>query len=128
MMFYIFLKEAKEFLLAGSVKDKDLVHQNLYPIEFLNTLTSKTPFHKLIFKVIISIILLKNISPIEESYNTRLIVKKFQQHVIDAEIEVCKWNLKPRNPNYLEPRSRFGLANFFQNLPGLDPAWHMIFR
>uniref|UniRef100_U9U7H6 Uncharacterized protein n=1 Tax=Rhizophagus irregularis (strain DAOM 181602 / DAOM 197198 / MUCL 43194) TaxID=747089 RepID=U9U7H6_RHIID len=61
-MFYIFLKEAKEFLLAGSVKDKDLVHQNLYPIEFLNTLT-------------------------KESYNTKLIVKKFQQHIIDAEIE-----------------------------------------
>ncbi|CAB4426499.1 unnamed protein product [Rhizophagus irregularis] len=39
MMFYIFPKEAKEFLLAGSVKDKDLVHQNLYSIEFLNTLT-----------------------------------------------------------------------------------------
>ncbi|PKC63141.1 hypothetical protein RhiirA1_464161 [Rhizophagus irregularis] len=73
------LTKAKEFLLAGSVKDKDLVHQNLYPIEFLNTLTSKTPFHKLIFKVIISIILLKNINPIEEPYNTRLIVKKFQQ-------------------------------------------------
>ncbi|PKK62683.1 hypothetical protein RhiirC2_790004 [Rhizophagus irregularis] len=54
MMFYIFPKEAKEFLLAGSVKDKDLVHQNLYPIEFLNTLT-------------------------KEPYNTRLIVKKFQQ-------------------------------------------------
>ncbi|CAB4468053.1 ATP-dependent DNA helicase PIF1-like [Rhizophagus irregularis DAOM 181602=DAOM 197198] len=113
MMFYIFPKEAKEFLLAGSVKDKDLVHQNLYPIEFLTTLTSKTLFHKLIFKVIISIILLKNISPIEESYyNTRLIVKKFQQHVIDAEIKVCKWNPEPRNPNWLRSESRFRLTNF----------------
>uniref|UniRef100_U9UDF2 Uncharacterized protein n=1 Tax=Rhizophagus irregularis (strain DAOM 181602 / DAOM 197198 / MUCL 43194) TaxID=747089 RepID=U9UDF2_RHIID len=51
MIFNIFSEEVKEFLLAGSVKDKDLVHQNLYPIEFLTTLTSKTLFHKLIFKI-----------------------------------------------------------------------------
>ncbi|PKB96712.1 hypothetical protein RhiirA5_434380, partial [Rhizophagus irregularis] len=67
---------AKEFLLADSVKDKDLVYQNLYPIEFLNT-TSKTSSYKLIVKVNIPIILLRNISPIKESYNIKLIVKKF---------------------------------------------------
>ncbi len=35
----IFPGQVQEFLLADSVEDKDLVYQNLYPIEFLNTLT-----------------------------------------------------------------------------------------
>ena len=40
----IFSGEAQEFLSADSVEDKDFVHQNLYPVEFLNTLTpSGTP-------------------------------------------------------------------------------------
>ena len=73
---------------ADSVEDKELFHQNLYPIEFLNTLTpSGTPPHKLVLKVGAPIILLRNISPIEGLCNgTRLIVRGFQRHVIDAEI------------------------------------------
>ncbi len=84
----IFPGQAQEFLSANSVEDKDLVHQNLYPVEFLNTLTpSGTPPHRLILKIGIPIMLLRNISLIEGLCNsTRLIVKGFQQHVIDAEI------------------------------------------
>src|SRR6266511_6267769 len=84
----IFPGQAQEFLSADSVEDKDLVHQNLYPVEFLNTLTpSGTPPHRLILKIGVPIMLLRNISPIEGLCNgTRLIVKGFQQHVIDAEI------------------------------------------
>ncbi|GBB98631.1 hypothetical protein RclHR1_32800002 [Rhizophagus clarus] len=83
-----FSGQAQEFLSADSVEDEDSVHQNLYPIEFLKTLTpSGTPPHKLILKVDAPIMLLRNISPIEGLCNgTRLIVKRFQQHVIDAEI------------------------------------------
>lgn len=79
---------AHEFLSADSVEDKDFVHQNLYPIEFLNTLTpSGTPPHKLILKVGVPIILLRNLNPAEGLCNgTRLIVKGLQKSVIDAEI------------------------------------------
>jgi hypothetical protein len=84
----IFPGQAQEFLSADSVEDKDFVHQNLYPVEFLNTLTpSGTPPHRLVLKVGVPIILLRNISPIEGLCNgTRLIVRGFQRHVIDAEI------------------------------------------
>ena len=77
-----------EFLSADSVEDKDSVHQNLYPVEFLNTLTpSGTPPHKLILKIGVPIMLLRNLNPTEGLCNgTRLIVKGFQRHVIDAEI------------------------------------------
>ena len=62
----IFPGQAQEFLSADSVEDQDFVHQNLYPVEFLNTLTpSGTPPHKLILKVGVPIILLRNISPIK---------------------------------------------------------------
>jgi len=84
----IFPGEAQEFLSADSVEDEDFVHQNLYPIEFLNTLTpSGTPPHKLVLKIGAPIILLRNINPTEGLCNgTRLIIRRFQQHVIDAEI------------------------------------------
>ena len=84
----IFPGEAQEFLSADSIEDKDSVHQNLYPIEFLNILTpSGAPLHKLILKIGVPIMLLRNISPTEGLCNgTRLIVKTFSQHVIDAEI------------------------------------------
>jgi len=76
------------FLSADSVEDRDSVHQNLYPVEFLNTLTpSGTPPHRLVLKVGAPIILLRNLSPAEGLCNgTRLIVRGLQQHVIDAEI------------------------------------------
>ena len=84
----IFPGNAQEFLSADSVEDENLVHQNLYPIEFLNTLTpSGTPPHKLVLKIGAPIILLRNINPTEGLCNgTRLIIRRFQQHVIDAEI------------------------------------------
>ncbi len=84
----MFPGEAQEFLSADSVEDKDLVHQNLYSMEFLNTLTpSGIPPHKLILKVGAPIMLLRNINPAEGLCNgTRLIVKQLQRSVIDAEI------------------------------------------
>jgi len=84
----IFPEEIKEFLSADSVEDKDQVHLDLYPVEFLNTLTpSGTPPHKLRLKKGVSILLLRNLSPVKGLCNgTRLIVKDFNNHVIDAEI------------------------------------------
>ena len=81
-------EEIHEFLSADSVEDKETVDQSLYPIEFLNTLTpSGMPPHKLILKKEASVILLRNLSPSEGLCNgTRLIIKGFQQHLIDAEI------------------------------------------
>ncbi|PKC53876.1 hypothetical protein RhiirA1_478401 [Rhizophagus irregularis] len=89
--------KAKEFLSADSIKNEDLDHQNLYPKHFN-----------------------KNINPIKESYNTRLIIKKFQQHVINAEIEIFKQNPKSRNPNYPNPDPDF--CNSGQNLLNSDPT------
>ncbi len=76
----IFPGQAQEFLSADSVEDKDLVYQNLYPVEFLNTLTSSgIPPHRLILKIGVPIMLLRNISPTEGLCNgIRLIVKGFQ--------------------------------------------------
>src|SRR6266542_1706188 len=84
----IFPGEAKEFLSADSVEDKDEVHLGLYLIEFLNTLTpSGTHPHRLILKKGVPIILLRNLSPTEGLCNgTRLITREFNKHVIDAEI------------------------------------------
>src|SRR6266540_596046 len=84
----IFPGEAKEFLSADSVEDKDEVHLGLYLIEFLNTLIpSGTPPHRLILKKGVPIILLRNLSTTEGLCNgIRLIVRKFNKHVIDAEI------------------------------------------
>jgi len=48
---------------------------------------SGTPPHRLILKKEVPIILLRNLSPIEGLCNgTRLIVREFNKHVIDAEI------------------------------------------
>ena len=68
------------FLSADSVEDRGLVHQNLYPVEFLNTLTpSGISPYRLVLKVGTPIILLRNISPAEELCNgTRLIIKGLQ--------------------------------------------------
>ncbi|KAK9050793.1 hypothetical protein SSX86_030238 [Deinandra increscens subsp. villosa] len=63
---------------------------NLYPVEFLNTLNvSGLPPHRLRLKVGCPIILLRNIDPSHGLCNgTRLICKGFQRNVIDAEIAV----------------------------------------
>ena len=84
----MFPGDAQEFLSADSVDDKDSVHQNLYPVEFLNTLTpSGTPPHKLILKFSIPIMLLRNLSSTKGFCNgTRLIVRDLKQHIIEAEI------------------------------------------
>jgi ATP-dependent DNA helicase PIF1 len=84
----IFPGEAQEFLSADSVEDKDSVCENLYSVEFLNTLTpSGTPLHKLVLKIGVPIMLLRNISPSDGLCNgTRLIVRRLSRHIIDAEI------------------------------------------
>lgn len=76
------------YLSADSVEDNNLVNQNLYSSKFLNTLTpSGMPPHKLILKVGVPIILLRNINPTEGLCNgTRLIIRRLQSYVIDAEI------------------------------------------
>ena len=68
------------FLSADSVEDRDSVHLNHYPVEFLNILTpSGTPPHRLVLKVGVPIILLRNLSPVEGLCNgTRLIVRGLQ--------------------------------------------------
>jgi len=80
----MFPGNAQEFLLVDLVKDEDLVHQNLYPIEFLNTLTpSGTPPHKLILKVGTPAMLLRNLSSANGLCNgTRLIIKRIQRHTV----------------------------------------------
>ncbi|KAL4588886.1 hypothetical protein LXL04_001784 [Taraxacum kok-saghyz] len=63
---------------------------NLYPLEFLNSLTvGGLPPHYLRLKVGCPVILLRNIDPSNGLCNgTRLICRAFQQNVIDAEIAV----------------------------------------
>ncbi|XP_024965948.1 uncharacterized protein LOC112506156 [Cynara cardunculus var. scolymus] len=63
---------------------------NIYPMEFLNSLTvSGLPPHYLRLKIGCPIILLRNIDPSNGLCNgSRLICRGFQQNVIDAEIVV----------------------------------------
>ncbi|KAJ0614373.1 putative DNA helicase [Helianthus annuus] len=86
-MIDIFQGEEKVYYSFDEVEDD---HHNLYPIEFLNSLTvSGLPPHKLQLKIGCPIILLRNIDPSHGLCNgTRLICKGFQHNVIDAEIAV----------------------------------------
>jgi ATP-dependent exoDNAse (exonuclease V) alpha subunit len=63
---------------------------NYYPSEFLNTLNpSGLPPHVLKLKVGCPVILLRNIDPATGLCNgTRLVVRRFQRNIIDAEIMV----------------------------------------
>ena len=63
---------------------------NLYPMEFLNSLNvSGLPPHYLRLKIGCPIILLRNIDPLNGLCNgTRLICRGFQRNVLDAEIAV----------------------------------------
>ncbi|RCV33104.1 hypothetical protein SETIT_7G056000v2 [Setaria italica] len=61
---------------------------NYYPLEFLNTLTpTELPLHLLKLKIGCSVILLRNIDPMNGLCNgTRLVVQCFQRNSIDVEI------------------------------------------
>jgi ATP-dependent DNA helicase PIF1 len=74
------------FLSSDRVADAD--HAALYSVEFLNTLTpSGLPPHKLVLKVGMPIMLLRNICPAQGLANgTRLVCRGFSRRVIDAEI------------------------------------------
>ncbi|CAG8847122.1 36930_t:CDS:1, partial [Gigaspora margarita] len=77
-----------EYFSADSVEDKDQVDQILYPTKFLNTLTpSRIPSYHLVLKKDVPIILLYNLDPSEELYNsTRLMIKNCYKFGLDAEI------------------------------------------
>jgi ATP-dependent DNA helicase PIF1 len=76
--------DEKEYLSADSVVDAE--HDEMYPVEFLNTLLmSGLPPHKLWLKVGCPIMLLRNLSN-GLANGTRLIVKRLMATVIDAEV------------------------------------------
>ncbi|CAJ0848859.1 20320_t:CDS:2 [Entrophospora sp. SA101] len=62
--------------------------QNLYPIEYLNSITPQgLPPHELTLKTNVSIMLLRNLDPVNGLCNgTRLICKQLQTRTIEAEI------------------------------------------
>ncbi|KAI7727414.1 hypothetical protein M8C21_025563, partial [Ambrosia artemisiifolia] len=86
-MIDIFQGEERHYYSFDEVDDDQ---HHLYPIEFLNSLNvSGIPPHKLRLKVGCPIILLRNIDPSNGLCNgTRLICKRFERNVIDAEIAV----------------------------------------
>ncbi|XP_021991141.1 ATP-dependent DNA helicase PIF1-like [Helianthus annuus] len=86
-MIDLFQGDAKVYYSFDTADDDK---QNLYPTEFLNSLTiSGLPPHKLRLKTGCPIILLRNIDPSNGLCNgTRLICKAFAPNVIDAEIAI----------------------------------------
>ncbi|KAD4385908.1 hypothetical protein E3N88_26077 [Mikania micrantha] len=86
-MIDLFQGEEKIYYSFDEVEDD---RHNIYPIEFLNSLTvSGLPPHKLRLKLGCPIILLRNIDPSHGLCNgTQLICKWFQHNVIDAEIAI----------------------------------------
>ncbi|CAG8465669.1 4455_t:CDS:2 [Cetraspora pellucida] len=88
--------ESTEYLNANSIdKTSDgynTTYENLYPIEFLNSLKlSDIPSHKLSLKVGTLIILLHNIDPMNSLCNrTRLICHAFTPRIINTEVIMGK--------------------------------------
>ena len=82
--------EYKCYLSADSVADPS--QANLYPTEFLNSLTpSGLPPHKLYLKKNSPIILLRNLNPKEGLLNgTRLRVLHLGERIIEAKIMTCR--------------------------------------
>ncbi|CAG8586819.1 2367_t:CDS:2, partial [Dentiscutata heterogama] len=83
-----FSGEEKTYCSADSVGDAESINNNLYPPEFLNTLfPNSMPPHKLNLKKSVPIILLRNLNAKKDLCNgTCLIIRDFQQHVLDAEV------------------------------------------
>src|SRR2546421_9167671 len=79
----------------------EMRNQNLYPTEILNTLIlSFAPSHKLMQKVGIPIMLLKNLSPTKRLCNgARLIIKNLQKHHLSQRIAPSDANLHSNNNN-----------------------------
>ena len=80
--------EFVEYYSYDTVDDSHIVHNNLYPTEFLNSLSfSGMPEHILRLKVGMPVMLLRNINPNEGLFNgVRLIVKALNRNVLQCEI------------------------------------------
>ena len=80
------LRESREYLSADSILESDDTAQNLYPVEFLNSLnTSSLPPHRMTLAIGTPIMLLRNLRPREGLCNgTRLICTAFRAHFIEA--------------------------------------------
>ncbi|CAG8666322.1 15668_t:CDS:2, partial [Dentiscutata heterogama] len=83
-----FSDEEKTYCSTDSVGDAESINNNLYPPEFLNTLSPNSiPSHKLNLKKGVPIILLRNLNAKKGLYNgTHLIIRDFQQHVLDTKV------------------------------------------
>eukprot|EP00660_Eupelagonema_oceanica_P019799 gene19799-biopygen8370 len=77
-----------EFLSADSVVADDIADEQLYPIDFLNTVTSGgLPPHRLLLKVGCVVMLLHNLRPVDGLCNgTRMLIKRIYASCIDCEI------------------------------------------
>lgn len=76
--------EVHEFLSVDQVESDDPTATNLYPTEFLNSITpSGFPLHKLKLKLNTPVILLRNLSVEDKLTNgTRMIVHNIQRNII----------------------------------------------
>ncbi|GJZ46076.1 ATP-dependent DNA helicase PIF1-like protein [Tanacetum coccineum] len=79
-----------EYKVYHSFDEAEDDKHNLYPLEFLNSLSvSGLPQHKLLLKKGCPIMLLRNIDPANGLCNgTRMVCRAFDDNVIDAEITV----------------------------------------
>ena len=79
-------RQEREYTSADCVGEED--PQNTFPVDFLNSLTiSGLPPHKLFLKIGSPVMLLRNMSAARGLANgTRLIVKRFLEYAVEAEI------------------------------------------
>ncbi|CAG8630050.1 9691_t:CDS:2, partial [Racocetra persica] len=122
-------REEVEYLSSNSIDETNTSEnqENLYPVEFLNTITiSGLPSHKLTLKLGAPVMLLCNINPTEGLCNsTHLVCTAFGKHVIEVQIITKKhasyrtflpqMNLTPSNSTlpFLLKRRQFPIQPAF---------------